>query len=318
MHLVWRAFFTLLIALGCISRANATTWNEPWHREVVRDATALGLYEVLSSDARSVTLKRIKQLAGEDTGDKVKVDSFYALALTSLSGDGPELRFRPGLRAYFYLKRTAGAWAIATPSAGWAPVQSNGMVAATYRFSAHQALVEAPLYELTQRCVFIAVHKQGKCDTQVSDFISAELAKPPEALDGENVNGFFRQHVALETAYILNYPLGAKTIEPFLSKPDMHVQISAVRALAASQLPGKAERLMRFVEDDRADMTARIMATLMLREIGAHAMKQRLLEYSKKAPKLESGLGIAIMDPRIGTAYPQTIAEAAKEAGEQL
>jgi HEAT repeat protein len=119
-------------------------------------------------------------------------------------------------------------------------------------------------------------------------------------------------------AYMMNYPISAEKLEPFLATNDMHVQISAVRALAGGQLPDKAERLMGVLEDDHANMTARIMATVLLREIDAHSMKQRLLEYSQKAPKDESGLGVAIMDPRIGTWFPQTLAEAAKEIGGQL
>jgi hypothetical protein len=163
MQTILRGLFALMIALLHIGRANATTWDEPWHPDVVRAATSLGLYEVTRSDSHSATLKRLKQVAGEDTGGKVEVGSFYALHLTSLSGDGPELRLRPGMHAYFYLQRTASGWAIATPSAGWAPLRDDGKVAATYRFSAHQAVIDAPLYELTQRCIFTVLHRQGQC-----------------------------------------------------------------------------------------------------------------------------------------------------------
>jgi hypothetical protein len=98
----------------------------------------------------------------------------------------------------------------------------------------------------------------------------------------------------------------------------MHVQLSALRALVASTRADKAERLMRFVEDEKASLTARIMAAVLLREIGAREMKQRLLDYAAHASEEEAGLGIALMDPRIGTDFPSTLKSALQLTGEGL
>lgn len=313
---------SLLCLACCMLPARATTWDEPWHREVVSGADTLGLYEIVTSAHDVLTLKLVKHLAGAATDADVTVTSFYALRLTSRSGDGPGFRMRPGDQAYFYLKKTGATWALATPSAGYALVKPAQQVAATYRISMHQAMVDVALYEDTQRCIFGLLHGSTACDPQVAAFIDATLAQAPEGIIGNDAPVrqavFFRQHAALETAAFLQYPVADATLAPFLAKPDTHVQISAVRLLAAGKRPDTAERLMQWVENEHADTAARIMAATLLEESGAHGMKPRLLAYAAHASEQQSGLGIGIMDPRIGTRYPHTLREAVTHAGQQL
>jgi hypothetical protein len=321
MNALRRYLFTLCV-LACAGRAQATTWDEPWHREVVSGATSFGLYEVVQSTPEAVTLKLVKHLAGETTGASVDVKGFYALRLTSqFPGHAPGFRFRPGSRAYFYLKRTGTTWALATPTAGYAGVQASGKVAATYRISPHQALVDAPLYEDTQRCIFQALHGET-CAARVGAFVEAELAKPVERMTDASTNdslaGFFRQHAALETAAIMRYPVSAATLDRYLATPGMHVQMSALRVLAVSDRPDKAAQLMAFVEDDEANMQARVLAAVLLRELGAHGMKARLQGYAPRASTTQAGLGVNLMDPRIGTRFPHTLREAVELAGKAL
>jgi hypothetical protein len=323
MHAMRLFVFALFTSVFMIGQAQATTWDEPWHREVVSAATSFGLYEIEKSGPDSVTLKRVKNLAGEDTGDTIQVASFYALRLTSRSGGhGPEFNLPAGSRAYFYLKRAGSTWAIATPTAGYAALGADGTVRATYRISVHQAVIEAKLYEETQRCIFQVLHGKSSCDPQIAVFIDTQLAKPAEGITADStpnmLGEFFRQHAALETAGFIGHALPDDTLERFLSKQDMHVQISALRALVGGNRTDKAERLMRFVEDEKSAPTARILAALLLKEIGAREMKQRLLDYAANASEEEAGLGIAIMDPRIGTNFPSTLKQAVKLAGEKL
>lgn len=316
-------FFALVASLSWVGTSHALTWNEPWHREVVSQSSAFGLYQVERAGKQALTLKRIRQIAGEDTGPMVELASFYALQVSSSTGNqAPEFTLREGTQAYFYLKRVAGGWAIATPSAGFAAFHKNGKVLATYRFSAHQAVVDAQLYETSQRCIFQALHGDRTCDPEVVAWIDATLAKPAASIESdstlESLDGFFQQHAALETAGFLGHPLSTETVERFLSKPGMHVQMSALRALLVSDHRDKAERLMTFVEDDKANATARCLAAMLLVETGAHQMKQRLLDYAPRASDDEAGLGIAIMDQRIGTQFPYTVRSAVKIAAQQL
>jgi hypothetical protein len=323
MRVLRTLFFGLLVALACHCNAQATTWNEPWHKEVVSGATSLGLYEIVDSQPHTVTLKQLKHIAGDDTGATVQLRSFYALRLTSLSsGDKPEFRLPQGRRAYFYLKRVDTGWAIATPTSGYALLNANGKVAATYRFSAHQALIDPQLYETTQRCIFQKLHGVDHCDPTITTFIATELAKPASGIGAdetpEGQQEFFRQHAALETAGFIGTSLPDDLLERFLTKSDVHVQISALRALAGSSRSDKADRLMRFVEDNNATMPARVVAVLLLKEVGAHQMKARLQAYASQASEEETGLGMALMDPRIGTWFPSSLKQAVRVVGEQL
>jgi hypothetical protein len=95
------AMLAALIALAAYAgQAKATAWNEPWDREVVSSASAFGLYKVRQSGPGTLTLQRVRQIAGEDTGATIEVTSFYALKLTSSSHGR---RFGLGSdTAYFY------------------------------------------------------------------------------------------------------------------------------------------------------------------------------------------------------------------------
>jgi len=244
----------LIVAVCCLFsiQAHATTWSEPWHREVVTAADAFGLFEVIDNKPDQLRLKLVKHIAGAETGPVVTVTSFHALRLTSRSASTPpEFRLPQGEQVYFYLKRGGKTWAIATPTAGYALTGPQRQVGATYRISPHQAVVEAPLHEDTQRCLFALLHGGAPCDARIGSFID------------------------------------------------------------------RAARLMQFVEDDTANLTARTLAAMLLKKTGAHEMKPRLLAYAAKASDADASPGIAIMDPRIGTGFP-SLRQAVKLAGEQL
>jgi hypothetical protein len=183
-------------------------------------------------------------------------------------------------------------------------------------------VIEPQLYEDTQRCIFNVLHGAPRCDQAVIDFIDAEVAKPVEGLEGDStldtLGGFFRQHAALETASLIGYTLPAQTLERFLAKPDTHVQMAALRALAASANSDNAERLMRFVEDEQGTLNARTLAAVLLADMGARQMKQRLQDYAPRASTEETGLGIKIMDQRIGTNFPHTLKDAVELAARRL
>src|SRR5262245_56678878 len=177
MRAVWAVVVSSILLVGAVVRA--ATWDEPFHREVVLGADSFGLFETVTVTPFSTTFKRIRSLAGADTGETARVDGFYesTTPLTTSTRPGQDfddeftLRFRGGRRYSLLLKRApasgagggalrgapAGApdapgesWRIATPTAGYSEVQADGMVVATYRHSLHQALIDASTFELTQ------------------------------------------------------------------------------------------------------------------------------------------------------------------------
>src|SRR6185295_5338257 len=104
---------SIVVLFGAV--AFAAVWDEPWHRDMVLAADSLGLYEPVTVTPFSTSFKRVRALAGADTGDTVTVDGFYGSTspLTSMvrPGQGYDdewtLRFRSGRRYYLYLKRAA-------------------------------------------------------------------------------------------------------------------------------------------------------------------------------------------------------------------
>jgi hypothetical protein len=65
--------------------------------------------------------------------------------------------------------------------------------------------------------------------------------------------------------------------------------------------------LMSFVTDDSRNTPARVVAVQMIREAGARELNEQIVAYAPKASSVEVGLGIAIMDPRIGTQFPSRL-----------
>jgi hypothetical protein len=313
-----------LILVLC-SNLYATTWDEPWHRDVVAKSDAFGLYEVVSTSPTKVVFKEVRHLAGLQTGPIVELTGYYSRELMSSStvngvrDDESELRFKgPGTRYYLFLKKSSAGttWTIASPTSGFAPVQPDGKVIGTFRISVHQALVDSDAYELAQICIFRKLHGE-QCSPNVSTFIQAQLAAAPAVMSAnaspEQADQFYKQHVALETAYLTGYVVDRETLLKFLKDSVVHTQISAVRALRASDSTERNAMLMSFVTDDSRHILARVVAVQMIREAGARELKEQIVAYAPKASSTGVGLGIEIMDPRVGTKFPSSLKAALEE-----
>ena len=312
----------ILVILILCSTLYAATWDEPWHRDVVAKSDAFGLYEVVSTSSSRVVFKEVRHLAGVQTGPNVEVNGYYSRPMTSVSSingvtdDGSALRFRgPGTRYYLFLKKAPSGttWQIASPTSGFAELRADGTVIATFRISVHQAVVDSGTYELTQTCIHRKLHGEA-CSDDVSKFILTQLSAAPPPMSAnsspQQMEVFFRQHAAMETAYLTGYAIATDTLSKFLKDPDYHTQISGVRALRASDSKERNTLLMAFVSDDSRAPVARVVAVQMMREAGAKELKDQLAAYVPKAPTGEVGLGIAIMDSRIGTNFPSSLKEA--------
>ena len=130
----------------------ATTWDEPWHERVLREADSFVKAQVVKNEnGKQLELKMLKQLAGADVPSEFTVDRFWLLKLTSVSGGhGPEFRLTPGSTCYMFIKNNASGnnWSLPTPTTGFAKIEGENIVA-TYRHNYHQALVSQALYEPT-------------------------------------------------------------------------------------------------------------------------------------------------------------------------
>lgn len=313
----------VLIALGAVSTVLATTWNEPWHEAVVKEAETFVLLRVVSKDeGRSFKAEVVKHLAGVETPKELTVDHFWALDLTSTSSaaDGPQFRFEPGFTGYFFLKKKkdGDGFGIATPTTGFAPLKEGGAkVQATYRHSYHQAMVDTELYEKTQTAIFEFLHGRAADKEFMTKFLDETLKETPQELgkgvdDPEAPARFFRQHVALECGYYFCTEDQAKLLEPFLKAEFFHVQVSAARALSGADVPETRARLAAFVAEPGRNGFAKVMAVWGLARLDAREAAPVLEAFVADGADEETGFGGNIMDPRVGTSFPGSVKAAVK------
>ena len=285
---------------------------------MVRRAGCLVLVQVTENrDNKELLVKVIRHLAGENPGGAMTIKGFYGLKLTSASvGHEAPLRFPKGYTGYFLLKKApdAKSWQLATPTAGWATLGEKKVVTATFRHSYHKALVDADTYEKAMTAIFNHLHGKKHDAKFIRGLFDDVLKQKPAALDPRNYTGetsalFFKQHVAMECFYYFGTEADLPLLEPFVNSEDFHCQVSAARALSGVDCERSRKRLVEFVEAaDRAPF-AKVMAVWGLKRLGARGSAARLRKYAAtaKAAGEKCGFGGNIMDPRVGTAFPDTV-----------
>lgn len=310
----------LLVAslLTFATAARASTWEEPWHKDVVTQADSFGLYKAEAASETKASFILVKHLAGDETGKEVTVDGFYALdPVVFGKGRTLPLLFEAGNQYYLFIKHgnSKDSWSIATNTSGFAKVAPEGVVA-TYRIAMHQAYVPPDVYEMTQTCIFNHLHGLA-CTPDTQVFINKEVAYPVAELSENaakaDMDRFFLQHAALETAYLIKYPISLKTLSKFLASGFFHVQIAAVRALSASGAPERNQMLLSFAEDTSKNIMARIMAVVLIKDLNARELKPQLAAYMDKGPDEGFWWGRDIMDPRLAPDFPGTVQVAIDE-----
>lgn len=307
------AYAALLALLA--SQAHASTYDEPWQEEVLREADALVKLRIVRGSETEAQFERLEQLAGQAVPERGSIDRFAGMNVTSTSSmaSGFPLLLNDGDEGYFTLGKTddAARWSIATPTSGYALV-GDGKVTATFRHSYHQALVPEPLYREATLAIFQKLHGEPWDAEAQRASMEALLAQPPASI-GTEAERFFQQHVALESCYHFCTAADLPSLEPFLASEDHHVQISAVRALSAADSPEGRARLLAFVKDDSRAGFARVMAVWGLARLDAREHAEALLAYLPQAPTDETGFGGNIMDPRVGTSFPNSVQDAIEE-----
>ncbi|MGM9481623.1 hypothetical protein ACS5PN_10620 [Roseateles sp. NT4] len=296
----------------------ANTWDEPWQETVAARATSFGLFKVEKVKGTTATAVLTRHLAGEPTPSAVDIGGYSQLNVTSASSDHWELWLKPGKSYYLYLvKGEKGSWQLLTPSAGTDLLRDNGLVEASYRISMHKALLPVPIYEMTQACIFQRLHAQACNVEPVQRFIDQQLAgepaNPDAAKDQAELDRFFMQHAAMETAAALQYAPAGMDLGKYIGTPAMHVQFSALKLLAATQKESAPQQLATFFCAGKAEPMSRAYALLLLQT-------QRMVS---AAPTLQACLQTLpgdgqyaltpVMDPRIGTRFPYNLKSSAEK-----
>src|SRR5690349_21326552 len=99
-----RASAAILFLLLSFQICRATTWDEPWHEAVVKNADVFIRAKVVKNDKTKVSLQIVKQLAGEKVPETLVVSGFSMLHLTSFSrgNDETEFHLTAGKEYYFF------------------------------------------------------------------------------------------------------------------------------------------------------------------------------------------------------------------------
>jgi hypothetical protein len=309
----------LLVPLLFVAAPPFSTWDEPWHEDVVRKAATFVKVKVLTNEnGRTATAKVLEHVCGTEVAGEITIDGYYMLNLRSRSAPDDELqiRLRKDNSYYLFLGRPeqGDSWALPTPSAGWAWIH-EGDVLGTYRHSYHLCRVPETLYRDTQKAIFQSLHGVEHDNAAMQKLMHNWLEKPPARRKNDNDTAFatfFCQHAALECFYYFGKAEDVALLEPFLGDEDSHAQISAARALSRIDTKEVRERLFTFLAGKGASF-AKVMAVWGLRRLGAREYEERLAKFAAAAPIEETGFGGSIMDPRVGTRFPATVKAAVEE-----
>lgn len=306
-------FLTLTLSIN--SKVSAETWNEPWQKEIIKNADYFVLAKVLSNvDSIGTEIEIIKYFGSQKLEGRILINGFSLLNMTSSSGYGVHLDFEKDQTLYLLLnKRKDGNYAIPTPTSGFAVLDSDKNVYATYRHSYHQALIPQGFYEKTYSEIW-NYYKTGKFEKEkILPFINEYINKSPAGFEEDEISTFFLQHAAMETAYLLDLQIELSRLKKFVESDNFHSRVSALQLLGISNIESTKEYLFDFILSEENENFEKVIAIWSLSRIGGKVYKNKLIEILDKLSDEDTGFGGNIMDPRVGTHFPSP-----KEAVEKL
>ncbi|PLW91875.1 MAG: hypothetical protein C0592_13595 [Marinilabiliales bacterium] len=309
----------LLFSILLVSHnySKATTWDEPWQDEIIKNSEYFILGNVIKNDyQKGTTIEIIKNIVGYRLPDQILISDFYLLHLCSYSdGHGPEFQFDEGEQYYFFLKvNEDGHYCISTPSSGFAYFdKEENIVYATYRHSYHQALVDPDIYEKTMTTLFHYYHNESYETQYITDLASEFLNKAPAGFEAFETDVFFGQHVAMEMLYHLKLGGFYEQLTYFLKDTsNQHNQISAARALRAYNTEECKDLLIDAIANPDYDDFVKVICIWTLSEFNPVDKKAEIEALVEDASDLDNGFGGNIMDPRVCTHFP-TVKSALKQ-----
>ena len=303
----------LILTLGIQTNLKAETWNEPWQKEIIQKAEYFVLANVIQLDSPGVHLEILQNFGQNKLPNRILINGFSLLNLGSSSGQGVHYDFEKGQNLYFLLtKKEDGNFAIPTPTSGFALLDEENNVLATYRHSYHQALIPKDIYELTYQAIWNYYHNLKYDKNSVMEFINEQLEKDPAGFDENEISTFFLQHASLETAYLLDIPIKLNRLKKFADSNNFHSKVSAVQLMSLLNDKNTKDYLFEFIQSEDNDNFEKVIAIRSLKKIGGNEYKTKLLVIADKLSDEETGFGGNLMDPRIGTRFPSP-REAVKE-----
>lgn len=299
-----KRLFLLFLLVSLTAPLIATTWDEPWQKEIITESEYMVFGSVVSSGDSAIEVAVSKSFGAPLSG-RIRIDGFFMLDICSRSGGhGPEMHFEVGEEGYFFLKRGKyGNFKIPTPTSGFDQIV-DGNVHGTFRHTYHQAAVSVQVYELAYEVIWNKYHDLDYDDTELMAFIDQNLSRKPAGFEENEITIFFEQHVALESAYLLGMKLDFNILEKFATSTNDHATISALRAMELENSKKSKEFLLTFIEDDTNGGFNQTVAIWALWNMDDPSYQKKLWNLRNKLSTEENGFGGNIMDPRVCTYLP--------------
>lgn len=288
------------------NNAKAETWNEPWQKEIIKNSEYFVLAKVMSNiDSIGTKIQIIQYFGDQKLTGEILINGFSFLELTSSSGHGLHLNFTKDQLFYFLLtKGKDGNFAIPTPTSGFALLDDDKNVYATYRHSYHQALIPQDIYEKTYTEIWNYYKKSTFDKDKIIGFINENMEKEPAGFEESEISTFFLQHAALETAYLLDLTFELDKLKKFIDFENSHSNISSLQLLGNSDKQETKDFLFEYIKNKKNKNFQKVIAIWSLNKIGDEVYTKKLLKIKNSLSDEDTGFGGNIMDPRVGTHFP--------------
>ncbi len=307
-------FLFSLLFLFLVIETKADTWNEPWQKEIIEKSDYFILGKVIKATNESVKLHVLHNFSQDRLDVDIIIDNFFLLNLTSTSGSGKKFELKNNETYYLFLKKNEkGNYSLPTPTSGYAHMDDEQYVSATYRHSYHQAVLPQEIYEFTYLNIW-NFYKYNKYDKkQINEFVDFYLSKEPAGFEDEEIETFYHQHAAMETAYLLGLAPKFNLVEKFAVSENFHSRISALQLLGNYTSKEAKNLLFDSLSEELYTNFEKVIAIWSLKKIGDKKYIQSVVDIKDALPEDAMGFQGNIMDPRVGTIFPSP-----KEAAEKI
>ena len=283
--------------------SHAMTWDEPWQEEIISNSEYLILGSVVKSSDSLISVQVINSF-GEELIGTIDVDGFFMLDICSSSGGNPKFNIAKGKKGYFFLKKGKnGNFKLPTPTSGFDRIVED-KVHATYRHTYHQAALNLAIYEKTYRYIWNTFHGTQKQTAEIKSFIDSLTQLEPAGFDDDEIETFYNQHAALETAFLCKMKLDFERAKKFADSDNFHAQVSGLRVMKYIDTEPAKDYLIEFIKNPENDNFSVVIAIRSLWHQADYEIRSTLWQQRDLLSNEDSGFESNLMDPRVCTYFP--------------
>ncbi|GAB0157092.1 hypothetical protein CHRYSEOSP005_23610 [Chryseobacterium sp. Alg-005] len=295
----------ILIIFFFTVKLKAETWNEPWQKEIIQKSQFFIFGKVIENDGKKARITVEKKFGNEEIPNEIIIDNYFFFQLTSSSGHEIHNKLKKDVSYYFLLtKNKNNNYSLPTPTSGFAEIDENKKVSATYRHSYHQALIPQETYEMTYKNIWSYYKYKTFDNSEINKFINLQIGKKAAGFSEEEISDFYLQHAALETAYLLDLTPSIEQVFKFAKSGNFHLRVSALQLMGNYNTKQSKDFLLNSVQDKNVDNFEKVIAIWAIKKSNDKEYVQKLKLLKKNLSTEETGFGGNIMDPRVGTYFP--------------